>query len=139
MRRKACTLVGGLLWLEACAGGSAPLFEGRPGGGGGGGMSAGGGAVGSVTVGNLFFKSAHNGTQNPAVDTISVNASLTWTWNETGTPHSVESTESPRFTSETGTQSTNGATYRVTFTTRGTYTYICSVHPTRMSGRIVVQ
>src|SRR2546422_2334849 len=38
----------------------------------GGVTSPGGGGhpVGDVLVGNIFFRSAHNGTQNPAVDTI---------------------------------------------------------------------
>ncbi len=134
MRNEILELAAGLVFgLAGCGSSTSPSAY-----GGGGGMG-GGGSVGSVTVGNLFFQSAHNGTQNPAVDTVPVNSSVTWTWNESGTPHSVESTGTPSFATESGTQNTNGATYRVTFTTRGTYTYICSVHPTTMSGRIVVQ
>ena len=48
--------------------------------GGGGG----GGPVGSVTVGNIFFQSGHNGTMNPAVDTVAVGTTVTWTWTNTG-------------------------------------------------------
>jgi plastocyanin len=74
-------------------------------------------------------------------DTVSIaaGATVTWTWNESGTPHGIQSTGSPSFASETGTQSTNGATYKVTFTTAGTYTYNCSVHLNQMTGRVVVR
>ncbi len=103
-----------------------------PGGGGGG-------PAGHITVGNLFFQSAHNGSMNPAVDTIAVGDTVTWTWNESGTPHSVESDGVPSFTSQAGTASTNGFVYKVKFTAAGTYAYDCSVHPTTMTGRIVVR
>ena len=99
----------------------------------------GGGPAGHITVGNLFFQSAHNGSMNPAVDTIAVGDTVTWTWNESGTPHSVESDGVPSFTSQTGTAITNGFTYKVKFTAAGTYAYDCSVHPTTMTGRIVVR
>ena len=99
----------------------------------------GGGAAGTVTVGNIFFQSAHNSTQNPAVDTVAVGTTVTWTWTNTGdTPHSVESEGSPGFTSST-TQSGSGKTYTFTFMTPGTYTYDCAVHGSAMTGRIVVQ
>src|ERR1051325_10687565 len=54
----------------------------------------GGGPVGDVVVGNIFFKSARNGTQNPAVDTIAVGDSITWAWNAAGS-HTVQSTGVP--------------------------------------------
>jgi plastocyanin len=99
----------------------------------------GGGPAGHLTVGNLFFQSAHNGSMNPAVDTIAVGDTVTWTWNESGTPHSVESDGSPSFTSQGGISSINGFTYKVKFAAAGTYAYDCSVHPTTMTGRIVVR
>ncbi len=93
----------------------------------------------SVTVGNFFFQSVANGTKNPAVDTVAVNGTVTWSWSGTGTTsHSVESTGSPTFTSSdilTG----NGQTYNFQFTQAGTYTYDCAVHGTSMTGRIVVR
>jgi plastocyanin len=52
--------------------------------------------------------------------------------------HSVESEGSPSFTSSailTG----SGSTYKITFTTPGTYQYDCAVHGTMMTGRIVVR
>jgi plastocyanin len=99
----------------------------------------GGGAVGTVTVGNIFFQSGHNGTKNPAIDTVAVGTTVTWTWTNTGsTPHSAESEGSPSFTSSE-TLTGSGKTYSVTFTSPGTYSYDCAVHGMAMTGRIVVQ
>src|SRR6266850_7994744 len=70
------------------------------GGNGDGGGGAGGGKVGAITVGNIFFQSGHNGTRNPALDTVPVGTAVTWAWSGTGSiPHSVESEGSPGFTS----------------------------------------
>lgn len=99
----------------------------------------GGGAVGTVTVGNDFFQSGHNGSTNPAVDTIPAGTMVTWTWTNTGsTAHSVHSEGTTSFASST-ILSGSGKTYSVTFTTPGTYQYDCAVHGQAMSGRIVVQ
>jgi plastocyanin len=98
---------------------------------------AGGGPVGSVTVGNNFFRSDHNGTCNTAIDTVAAGATVTWTWTGT-TSHSVRSLGATTFTSSavlTGA----GQTYAVTFDTPGTYEYDCSVHASQMTGRVVVQ
>jgi plastocyanin len=99
----------------------------------------GGGPVGSVIVGDIFFQSGHNGTQNPAQDTVAVGQMVTWTWTNTGsTSHSVQSISSPSFTSSdilTG----NGKTYTFTFTQPGTYHYQCAVHGSLMTGVVVVQ
>ena len=133
MRVQLINLAAGLALLAACGSSTSLSY------GGGGGGAGGGGPVGSVTVGNLFFRSAHNGSQNPAVDTVMAGATVTWTWNESGTLHRVQSTGSPTFTSEPETQSTSGATYKVMFASPGTYTYDCSVHPSVMIGRILVQ
>jgi plastocyanin len=95
-------------------------------------------ASAAVTVGDIFFKSALNGTSNPAVDTVAVNGTVTWTWATTeALPHSVQSTGSPSFTSS-GIQSGSGLSYQFTFATPGTYQYDCAVHGQMMTGRIVV-
>ena len=103
------------------------------------GNGGGGGEAGTVTVGNIFFQSGHNGTRNPAVDTVAAGTTVTWTWSNTGsTPHSVKSEGTPSFASSqvlTG----SGMTYTTTFTTPGTYEYECAVHGEAMSGTIVVQ
>jgi plastocyanin len=92
-----------------------------------------------VTVGNDFFKSVSNASTHPAVDTVAVNGTVTWTWTSTGTTrHSVESTGSPRFTSSIEMMG-DGMTYSFRFTQPGTYTYDCAVHGPSMDGTIVVR
>jgi plastocyanin len=106
-------------------------------GGGAGGGGGGGGSVGTVAIGpGVQFVSGHNGSQNPAVDTIPAGGTVTWTW--TGSlSHSVQSIGSTSFTSST-IRSGSG-TYALTFTTPGTYEYDCAVHGSAMRGTIVVQ
>ena len=92
----------------------------------------------TTNVGDIFFTSARNGSSNPAVDTVAVNGTVTWTWATTeALPHSVESTGSPSFTSS-GILSGAGNTYQFTFTAPGTYQYDCAVHGQLMTGTIVV-
>src|SRR5690348_18230228 len=61
--------------LAGCGGVTSPGGSGHP--------------VGDVVVGNIFFRSAHNGTMNPAVDTIAAGDSVTWAWNAAGS-HSIQ-------------------------------------------------
>ncbi len=89
----------------------------------------------SVQVGDIFFKSNHNSTQDPAVDTVAVGGTVTWNW-VGSLPHSVRSTGSPGFTSST-TQSSGS--YQFTFSTAGTYSYDCAVHGPLMTGQVVVR
>jgi len=137
------TAVIGMIALAAlagCGGYTASGPYGSAGGGGGGG--GGGGPVGSVTVGNngrIAFISAHNGTANPAVDTVAVGATVTWTWtNNEAISHSVQSQGSTAFASSP-IMGGDGQTYAVTFTTPGTYQYDCAVHGAAMTGTIVVR
>src|SRR5213076_896252 len=134
--------------LAGCGGDTASGPYGGGGGGGGGGYGGGGGGgggggpVGCVTVGNngqIVFISAHNSTANPAVDTVAVGGTVTWTWtNNLGVSHSVQSQGSTAFASSP-IMSGNGQTYAVTFSTPGTYQYDCAVHGTAMTGTIVVR
>ncbi len=139
MRLRAAIM--GIIALAALAG-CGGYTASDPYGGGGGGGAGGGGPVGSVTVGTngqIVYISAHNGTANPAVDTVAVGATVTWTWtNNQGVSHSVESEGSTAFASSP-IMSGNGQTYAVTFTTPGTYQYDCAVHGTQMNGTIVVR
>ena len=92
----------------------------------------------TTNVGDIFFTSAGNGSSNPAVDTVAVNGTVTWTWAAgVNLPHSVQSTGSPSFTSS-GIQTGAGQTYQFTFSTPGTYQYDCAVHGQLMTGTIVV-
>jgi len=92
-----------------------------------------------VTVGNDFFRSGQNGTQNPAVDTINAGARVTWTWNAAGS-HSIQSTGVPPevFLNSVVMNAAN-STYSVRFMHPGTYDYDCAIHGAAMTGRIVVR
>jgi len=127
------TGVIGCLALAACSGNSSTGLYGSGDGGAGGG----GGPVGAVTIGSgIRFASSHNGSQNPAVDTIPVGGTVTWTW--TGSlPHGVHSTGSTSFTSSR--IMTGSGMHAVTFTAPGTYQYDCAVHGTAMTGTIIVR
>lgn len=93
----------------------------------------------AVSVGNDEFRSVHNGAANPAVDTLAVGGTVTWTWVNTGSvPHSVQSVGGTIFRNSivlTG----NGSVYSVVFRKPGTYEYECGVHGASMSGTIVVR
>jgi len=133
MRHMASIVTAALLSLTACGGVTSP--QGSGGGGGGGG----GGPVGQVTVGNIFFRSAHNGSANPAVDTIAAGGSVTWAWNAAGS-HSIQSTGLvPEIFRNSVVMAGANDTYTVTFRNPGTYSYQCAVHGSAMTGRIVVQ
>lgn len=143
MRYPTWVVAAAVSALVACGGITSPYGGGggSGGGGGGGGVSGGGGGgpAGRVIVGNNFFRSAHNGTQNPAVDTIAVGATVTWAWNAAGS-HSIQSTGQPPETFlNSVVMSSANSTYSVTFNTAGTYSYDCAVHGSAMSGRIVVR
>ena len=95
------------------------------------GMFAGGqsasAATAAVSISGFAF--------SPATLNIGVGDTVTWTNNEsTAIPHTV--------TSDTGTELNSATlnptnTYSHTFTTAGTFTYHCSIHPT-MHGSVVV-
>ncbi|HEU5184273.1 MAG TPA: hypothetical protein VFU01_06875 [Gemmatimonadaceae bacterium] len=127
--RNAVLITTVLVTLVAC--GESAYGPDDPGGGGGGG----GGPAGTIRVGSgIQYVSAHNGTSNPAVDTVAVGDTVTWTWRG-DLPHSVRAAGgafagSPTFTG-------NG-THRVAFTTPGVYQYDCREHGNLMTGRIVV-
>ena len=129
MRHMASIVTAALVSLTACGGVTSPQ------GGGGGGA---GGPVGNVTVGNIFFRSVHNGSQNPAVDTIAAGETITWAWNAAGS-HSIQSTGVPDIFRNSVVMSGANDTYAVTFRNPGTYTYQCAVHGAAMTGQIVVQ
>lgn len=95
-----------------------------------------------ITVGNDFFRSNRNQTASPAVDTVAVGGSVTWTWAPTAVAHNATSNPPPGFTSSP----TQGAatTYNFVFPTAGTYRYYCTIHASAAStggmiGRIVVK
>jgi hypothetical protein len=139
-----------LVVLAGCSGYSPPTSPGTGGGSNGGGTGDGGSSggdnggspppmVAAVSIGNDLFKSVLNGTVNPAVDTVAVGGTVTWTWTNTGSvSHSVQSLGTTIFRNST-IMSGDGSTYSVVFAHAGTYEYDCAVHGAAMSGRIVVR
>jgi hypothetical protein len=89
----------------------------------------------AVDVGDLFFRSVLNGTQNMAIDTVAVGGTVTWTWLGGGIQHSVQSILDPTFASSA--LKTTG-THEVLFNDAGAYQYQCELHPA-MTGQIVVR
>jgi plastocyanin len=80
----------------------------------------------------------------PATITIAVGDTVTWTTTQSiGQPHSVTSgkpgdADSGKvFDSGIGLQD-NGTSFQFTFNTAGTFAYYCQVHPTQMTGEVVV-
>lgn len=134
MRHLTWIAAAAFVSLAACGG---IADYGGGGGNGGGNGGGGGGPAGQITVGNDFFRSAHNGTQNAAVDTVTVGTRVTWTWAGGAASHSVRSLGTPNFTSSV-IQSGGGKSHGVTFNTTGTYQYDCAVHGAAMRGRLVV-
>lgn len=116
-----------VLLAAACGSSTSPVSGGPP------------GSSNQVHVGNLFFQSGRNGTQNPAVDTIAVGDSITWKWVSAG-GHSLQSTGDANHSFlNSAVLTTSGSAYTVVIRKAGTFPYQCGVHGPSMSGVIVVQ
>ena len=87
-----------------------------------------------MTAAFTSYTSDRNATRDPAVDTIGVGGTISWSGLGSGS-HFVRSTGSPSFT----TQTVSAATYQFTFNTIGTYQYDCTIHGSGMTGRVVVR
>lgn len=87
--------------------------------------SAGGGGGSAVTIQNFAF--------NPPSLSVAVGAEVTWT-NQDSTAHTV-TFDSGGGASDNLAQS---ATYKQTFSSAGSFTYHCSIHP-NMTGTVTVQ
>lgn len=100
------------------------------GGGGGGGGGATGGHTTSISVG------ASGNSFSPKNDTVSVGATITWTWSNG--PHTVTFESTPDSSAEK-----NSGTFMANFNTTGTFRYRCLVHSgtftSGMVGTITVQ
>ncbi len=112
-----------------------------PDGGPTGGDTGGGAAppTAAVSVGNNVFKSGHNGSANPAVDTIAAGGTVTWTWTNTGgVQHSIRSLGLTIFRNSV-VKSGDGSYYQARLARPGTYQYDCAIHGAAMTGTIVVR
>jgi len=89
-----------------------------------------------VYIGNDFFRSGINNSTDRAVDTLSVNGTVTWIWTEAG-DHSVIFDNQDLPMSEV--ISAAGSQHAVTFPAAGSFDYICSVHGLQMTGTVVVR
>ena len=129
----SCLSLG--LGLGACGG-----DDNDDGGGGGGATSApatqeqpaGGGAASKsakVTMKDIQF--------NPTTVTVKAGGTVTWTNDET-VNHDVTKKGGPGKDFKSGTGNIGqGKTYKQTFTTPGTVSYVCTIHP-GMAGKVVV-
>jgi len=90
-----------------------------------------------VTVNDFFF--------GPDSVTIQKGRTVKWVWSSTNTyPHDVHLKQGPKKLKERGSYSTHttavtDATFKKTFERRGTYRYICTIHPTLMKLTLVVK
>ncbi len=84
------------------------------------------GAGTSVSISGFAF--------HPAAQTVKVGSTVRWTNDQQGSPHTVTSDKKGLF--DSGTLQP-GSGYSFTFSSPGTFTYHCSIHPS-MKGTVVV-
>jgi plastocyanin len=75
----------------------------------------------------------YDGRFTPADITITPGTAVTWNWSSSG--HNVSLSGAEAFTTPFNNA---GASFTHTFTTPGSYTFICEAHPSEMRGRVVV-
>ncbi len=119
--------VTAVTWILECSG-MGPSSTGKPPGNTNPGGNQSGSTL-SLTVNDYFFQ--------PAIDTVAVNTTVTWTWNSTVAIHNVTFQDGPF----SNTQSSG--TFQRTFATVGTYPYRCTIHSpgftSGMVGTVVVK
>ena len=77
-----------------------------------------------VAIGDDFF--------SPASIQVPVGTTVTWTWSSSPTLHNVTFTDGT-----TSGNKSSSATYAKTFSTAGTFSYLCTLH--NMIGSVLVQ
>jgi len=84
----------------------------------------------------IMISDGSNGSYgfNPAVLTVKVGTTITWK-NMSSAPHTVTSDDGQTFDSG---NVADGATFHFTFTTAGTFSYHCNIHPYMRATIIVV-
>jgi plastocyanin len=90
-----------------------------------------------VSVADFYF--------GPEKLTLKKGQSIDWVWSEANTyPHDVHLKSGPKGLKKKATYSTKttavtNAEFEKTFTTPGTYKFICTIHPTQMHLTVVVK
>lgn len=90
-----------------------------------------------VSVADFYF--------GPEKVTLKKGQSIDWVWAEANTyPHDVHLKSGPKGLKQKGSYSTKttavtNAEFEKTFTTPGTYHFICTIHPTQMHMTVVVK
>jgi plastocyanin len=90
-----------------------------------------------VSVADFYF--------GPEKLTLKKGQSIDWVWSEANTyPHDVHLKSGPKKLKKKATYSTRttavtNAEFEKTFTTPGTYKFICTIHPTQMHLTVVVK
>ena len=90
-----------------------------------------------VSVADFYF--------GPETLTLKKGQSVDWVWAEANTyPHDVHLKSGPKSLKQkagysTKTTAVTNAEFEKTFTTPGTYKFICTIHPTQMQMTIVVK
>jgi plastocyanin len=90
-------------------------------------------ATQNVTVADFSFTDATSGT---ATTTITAGDTVMWAW--TGAAQHTVTSDAPGTELDSGAPQAAG-TYVHAFSTVGTFQYHCEVHPTQMTGTVVVQ
>ena len=117
MRKRSSVIVLGLAIAAGCGGGGDSYGSG-PGGGNTNGTSA------TVTVKNNVF--------DPSATTVSVGATVSWTWAQGSVSHTVTFDNGPASANQ------SSGSYARTFDKAGTYPYHCVNHPA-MIGTVTVK
>ena len=90
-----------------------------------------------VTVADFYFA--------PSAVKIAKGGTVKWSWSPANTePHDVHLKQGPKGLKAKGSYSTKttavtNAHFQKTFTTPGTYKYICTIHPTQMKMTVTVK
>jgi plastocyanin len=90
-----------------------------------------------VTVNDFYF--------GPSAVTIKKGGSVKWVWSSLNTyPHDVHLKKGPKGLKNKGSYTTKTtavteAEFKKTFTTPGTYKFICTIHPTEMHLTVTVK
>jgi plastocyanin len=129
-RLLSATLAVGLLAAAGCGGGGGGGTSSAPASAPASSAPAASGSVTKVSMKNIAF--------NPKTVTVSKGTTVEWT-NDDSVNHDVtkKTGPGPSFSSGNGNLA-GGDTYKQTFNTPGTITYVCTIHP-GMTGTVVVK